>query len=593
MAADTYTNSALLLSNSDLVMRIVRMVFWIESEVSDRYHRLEYLQHVFRLSMVSQAWRRILEPYLDSHLVVRITQTPKPTLLQKLTFARHQIQTLSRRLSLSGRGNEPARGFGQVPVATMRQTNGALLQFSSNIHRAAASRVHTIVLSVDGLLFQQQIDLGLHALGFRQREWTEARTLCLQLEAEANCPVPYREVQLAHEQTVQMVLEHAPHVASFFMVRLQMSHVRARISLLSAFARNPRVRRLEVHSDIGCVDLPPCLPMLTSLAISIEPGSAATRRLPCMASRSLVKLELHNVDPDVFQSMCEVQGTAVKFAELRSLRVQLRTRQYGEPVPDPPADASLSSEDSSPLVFFPRLESAHIFGYQHRVPVGLFPALVAAPLRHLYIYLGIRDVLELELQNMRYLQNLRVFLPQIGAVQPVLDSVFARPAEYLHTVSIYTHMRLDGLLPNSLELLRMRKLRLGALVPFRQVRTLVSQLPLLVYLKTNVAKDADAEAVLTFAEMADRVLEYICPVESRLQVLKLWHYEGFCTTDGRLSVRAAMVAGLLASIPSIVRFRGKVSVRDLRTALARILDSEEVAARAGHLRYLEIEDAYE
>ncbi|KAJ2382891.1 hypothetical protein GGI05_005506, partial [Coemansia sp. RSA 2603] len=125
------------------------------------------------------------------------------------------------------------------------------------------------------------------------------------------------------------------------------------------------------------------------------------------------------------------------------------------------------------------------------------------------------------------------------------------------------------------------------------VRMIVSQLPLLVYLKTNVAKDPDAEAVLTLAETADRVLEHIYPVDSRLQVLKLWHYESFCTTDGRLSLRAAMVAGLLASIPSVVRFRGKVGVRELRTALARILDSQEVAARAGHLRHLEICDAYE
>ncbi|KAJ2395932.1 hypothetical protein GGI05_001360, partial [Coemansia sp. RSA 2603] len=461
---------------ADLVTRIVRTAFWLENEVSDRYHRLAYLQHVFRLSLVSLAWRRILAPYLASHLVVRITQTPRPTLLQKLTFARRQIHTLSRRLSLPGRTREPPCRLDEPP-SVVRQADGTLLQLSSNIHHAATDRVHTIVLSVDGLLFQPQIDLALQALGFRQKQWDSARTLCLQLEAEA-CP-PHRAVHLAHERTVQMVLEHAPHIAAFFMVRLQLSHVRAKISLQSAFALNPRLRRLEVHSDISCVDLPPCLPMLTSLTVSIEPASAATRRLPCMAARSLVRLELHNVDPDVFQSMYEMQGAAVRFAELRLLRVQLRTRQFGEPVADSPVDASLSTSDT-PLVVFPRLESAHIFGYQHRVPIGLFPALVAAPLKHLYIYLGIRDVLELQLQHMRHLQNLRVFLPQIGAVQPVLDSVFAHPAEDLHTVSIYTHMRLEGLLPTSLELFRMQKLRLGALVPFRQVRMIVSQLPLLV-----------------------------------------------------------------------------------------------------------------
>ncbi|KAJ2856945.1 hypothetical protein J3B02_001317 [Coemansia erecta] len=577
-----------------MLMRIVKELFWTEIGLPDRYHRLAYLQHMFRLSTVCRRWRQILSPYIEGYLVVRITQNPRPTLYQRLTFARKQLQQLTSRLAIANRDTANLQPkYGRQSSTKIRQSDGTLLAVCSNIHKAQSEKAHTIVLSVDELLLQRNIDLGLQAIGFKLREWTGARTLCLQLEVGAAHAFPTREVHLSHEQTVQMVLESAPNVTAFYMVRLPLSQTNAKIALSSAFLKNTQhLQRLEVHPDISCSDIPPELPMLTSLTLSIETGSTAARRLPCMAAGSLRKLELYNVDTDLFMKMLESNSGAVRFSELKYLKLSLRTLQFGAADPDPLV-ADIPVQPKVVPVEFPRLESVHIFGYQHRVPTGLFPALARAPIKDMYIYLGIRDALQLELDKMGHLRNLRVFLPQIDAVQPVLDSVFAKPTERLHTLYIYTHMRLEGCLPTSFSLAAMRNLNLDALIAFEQVRLIITQLPRLVFLKTMVARDPNTESFFTFAETADRVLEHIAIVQTHLQVLKLWHYEDFCTTDGRLSLRAAMVTGLLASIPTLVRFRGRVSARKMRNSLDRVLDSSKISDCAGHLRTLEICEGYE
>ncbi|KAJ2634429.1 hypothetical protein GGF40_004212 [Coemansia sp. RSA 1286] len=584
-----------LLNDGDIVMRIVRELFCAETGLPDRYHRLAYLQHMFRLSMVCRRWRQILSPYIDGYLVVRIMQNPRPSFYQRLTIARKQLQQqLTSRFGISGRAaSTPQQKYMLPPSTKIRQSDGTILGVCSNIHKAEPGNVHTVVLSVDELLLQRHIDLGLQAIGFGLREWTCARTLHLQLEGGVAHSFSTREVHLSHEQTVQMVVESAPNVTAFYMARLPLSQRNAKIALSRAFLKNTQqLQRLEVHSDIGCSDIPSSLPMLTSLALSIETGSTAARRLPCMAAGSLQKLELYNVDMDLFMTMEGSDSGVVRFSELKYLKLSLRTLQFGAADPGPLVAETPTQPNTVP-VEFPRLESVHIFGYHHRVPPGLFPALACAPVKDMYIYLGIRDAMQLQLDKMSHLRNLRVFLPQIDAVQPVLDSVFAKPAERLHTLYIYTHMRLNGSLPVSFNLAAMRNLSLDALIAFEQVRLIVTQLPRLVFLKTMVARDQNAELVFTLAETADRVLEHISAVQTQLQVLKLWHYEDFCMSDGRFSLRAAMVTGLLASISTLVRFRGRVGARQLRSSLDRVLDSDKISACAGHLRTLEICEGYE
>ncbi|KAJ1900269.1 hypothetical protein LPJ66_001581 [Kickxella alabastrina] len=581
-----------LFDNSYLVLRIVRESFWIESGVEDRYHRLAYLQYIFHRSLVCRAWRTALQPILDSCLIVRISRFPRPTLQERFALARKHLQTLASRLQPIGKGKAIPRRHSVVSVTRVKQSNGTILHFCSNIPIVSPDQVHTIVVSVDGLLCQNQIDFALQKMKFHEQEWASARTLCLQLDDEPDMPI-YDAEPRSHELTVQKVTKHAPNLALFYMVRPQKSQTMAKISLLDAFPDCMRqLQRLEVHFDINCSDIPPELPILTSLTLSVEPGSAASRRLPCGAAGSLQKMELYNVEPDLLLTMFEANAGVVRFAELKSLKLSLRTHSFGVSESDSSTRIAGVGVGELPVVF-EKLESAHVFGFQDRVPVGLFPALARAPVRNLYVYLGIRHVTQLELDKMRHLRNLRLYLPQIEAVQPILDSVFVKRAEFLHTIYIYTHMRLSGHMPGFLDMPNIYNLNLGILIPFDQVRLIITQLPRLVFLKVMLARDQRTESALTLAEMESRVLENINPLNSLLQVLRVWHYEEFCMPDGRISLRAAMVTGLLASIPTLARFKGRVSVLAMRNSLARILDSRLVSAKAGHLRHLDVCEGYE
>ncbi|KAJ2909893.1 hypothetical protein GGI21_001420, partial [Coemansia aciculifera] len=565
----TYSNHRLF-DNGDMVLQIVREAFWSEYGVQDRYHRLAYLQHVYRHTLVSRAWRDALQPYIDKYLIIRLKRKPRRSVLQYSSA----LANLMPRWPFSGRLRQVAHSVGK-----MRHSDGSALCFRSNIPLMAsrgAHRVQTIVLAVDGEMQQSHIDRFLTASGFCLYQWSGARTLCFQLEIESSA-YPF-------EQTVKTMLWHAPNIASFYMARPRQTLAPVKMSLESAFGKHcRRLERIEIHIAISCYDIPTVLPALTSLSLSLTASDSETVALPRLVSCSLRRLSLYNVEADVLHSLFYGDGDGpIVFAELMLLKLCLRTHLVGILE----STAAPSTMALRPLVF-PRLESAHIFGYQHNIPAALFQALSNAPVRDLYIYLAIRDASHLELPRMTKLRSLRMFLPQLDAIQPVLSSVFTSKTN-LQSVVIYTHLRLEGKLPELIELDNMRNLNLGALISLDQVRRTIEQLPRLVFFKTMVAKDVLLDATLSLDAARCAVLSDFAIISTSLQVLKLWHYERLWLGDGNINLLAAKVATLLACIPSLARFKCRTSTQIMRSILNSILLDGDTACVVPHLAKLQL-----
>ncbi|KAJ2440178.1 hypothetical protein GGF42_007712, partial [Coemansia sp. RSA 2424] len=391
------------------------------------------------------------------------------------------------------------------------------------------------------------------------------------------------------EQTVKTVLWHAPNIASFYMARPRQTLAPVKMSLESAFGKHcQRLERIEIHIAISCYDIPTVLPALTSLSLSLTTGDSETVALPRLASSSLRRLSLYNVEADVLHSLFYGDGEGpIVFAELTLLKLCLRTHLVGILE----STAAPHTMALRPLVF-PRLESAHIFGYQHNIPAALFQALSNAPVRDLYIYLAIRDASHLELPRMTKLRSLRMFLPQLDAIQPVLSSVFASKTN-LQSIVIYTHLRLEGKLPDLIELDNMRNLNLGALISLDQVRRTIEQLPRLVFFKTMVAKDALLDSTLSLDAARCAVLSDFAIISTSLQVLKLWHYERLWLGDGNVNMLAAKVATLLACIPSLARFKCRTSTQIMRSILSSILLDCDIACAVPHLSRVQLCESYE
>ncbi|KAJ2007972.1 hypothetical protein H4R26_000480 [Coemansia thaxteri] len=555
-----------------MVLHIVREAFLSEYGVQDRYHRLAYLQHIFRHMLISRAWRRALQPYLDNYLIIRLKRKPRKNFLQ---YGSALVNLVPRWPPFpSGRRRREAEQL----VGKMRHSDGSALCYRSNIPLMATARAidraRTIVLAVEGEMRQAHIDKFLVASGFCQYVWRNARTLCFQLEVESTA-YPF-------EETVQKILAHAPNIVSYYMARPRQTLAPVKVSLETAFGQHCRqLERIEIHIAISCYDIPAVLPALTSLSLSLSTSSdSETVALPRLASSSLKRLSLYNVEADVLHSMfygstCGDDGPIV-FAELTLLKLCLRTHLVGilESVVEQPMAMR-------PLVF-PQLESAHIFGYQHNIPAALFQALSSAPVRDLYIYLAIRDATHLDLPRMTQLRSLRMYLPQLDAIQPVLSSVFTSKNK-LQSIVIYTHLRLEGKLPDCIALDNMRSLNLGALISFSQVRRTIAQLPRLVFFKTMLAKDATLDSTLSLDDARRTVLADCAAISMSLQVLKLWHYERLWHGDGNVNLLAAKVVSLLACLPSLARFKCRTNTQTMRGILMSVLVDQDVAYTAPHL----------
>ncbi|KAJ1669889.1 phosphatidylcholine and lysophosphatidylcholine phospholipase, partial [Coemansia sp. RSA 25] len=247
----------------DMVLQIVREAFWSEYGVQDRYHRLAYLQHIYRHTLVSRAWRNALQPYIDKYLIIRLQRKARRSVFQYSSA----LASLIPRWPFSGRLRQVAHSVGK-----MRHSDGSALCFRSNIPLMAsrgAHRAQTIVLAVDGEMQQSHIDKFLAASGFCMYQWSGVRTLCFQLEIESSA-YPF-------EQTVKTVLWHAPNIASFYMARPRQTLAPVKMSLESAFGKHcQRLERIEIHIAISCYDIPTVLPALTSLSLSLTTGDSET-----------------------------------------------------------------------------------------------------------------------------------------------------------------------------------------------------------------------------------------------------------------------------------------------------------------------------
>ncbi|KAJ2826798.1 phosphatidylcholine and lysophosphatidylcholine phospholipase, partial [Coemansia furcata] len=359
-SADESTRPAYVVR--DLVLQIVREAFWSEYGVQDRHHRLAYLQHIYRHTLVSRAWREALQPYIDKYLIIRLKRRARRSVLQYGSALANMIP----RWPFSGVLREAGQSVGNI-----RHRDGSALCFRSNLPLMAkrgAHLVQTIVLAVDGEMQQAHIDRFLTASGFCLYQWSGARTLCFQLEIESSA-YPF-------ERTVKTVLWHAPNIASFYMARPRQTLAPVKMSLERAFGGHcRRLERIEIHIAISCYDIPSVLPALTSLSLSLTTSDSETVVLPRLASSSLKRLSLYNVEADVLHSLFYGDGDgAIVFSELTMLKLCLRTHLVGILE----SSAAPHTMALRPLVF-PRLESAHIFGYQHNIPAALFQALSSAP----------------------------------------------------------------------------------------------------------------------------------------------------------------------------------------------------------------------
>ncbi|KAJ2387418.1 hypothetical protein GGI05_004089, partial [Coemansia sp. RSA 2603] len=92
------------------------------------------------------------------------------------TVARRRLHTIASNLHLRRRTSE-RRTSTDEPPSVVELENGTFLQLSSNIHHAAAHRVHTIVMSLTERIQQFEIQLALESIGFKKTQWDQARTL--------------------------------------------------------------------------------------------------------------------------------------------------------------------------------------------------------------------------------------------------------------------------------------------------------------------------------------------------------------------------------------------------------------------------------
>ncbi|KAJ2860647.1 hypothetical protein GGI22_002663, partial [Coemansia erecta] len=453
-------------------------------------------------------------------------------------------------------------------------------------------------------------------------------TLCLRLESKRSAAAAKPgTATYPLERAVQPILAHAPYVSSLFLTRPGIPLAFTQITMKAAFGKHcSHLERIDVHSDINCCRIPVVFPSLTALSISLDDalalgqgngsddsGDEQRQQLMRIASASLQKLALYNIKPNILHKLFygASGSNAIEFSCLRKLKIYLRIEPIAVGVFTPtiaatpavdatPASNAIPEDDHDaiaatmqPLVF-PTLESAYIFGYQQSAPASLFRALACSPIKDLYIYLALRNVEKLELPKMARLRNLRMYLPHLDMIQPTLDAVFQRetPA-LLQTVVLHTHLRMEGSLPDTLLVENMRSLNLGALIPFEQTRQILRQLPRLVFLKTMVARDEALGQVLPINEALGMVAGEMEVLSTSLQILRLWHYDELCFARETLNVRAVKILALLASIPSLVKFRCRSTESNMRTIIDRALSSPEIATIAGGwLRELQIGEGY-
>ncbi|KAJ2522313.1 hypothetical protein H4217_000847 [Coemansia sp. RSA 1939] len=637
-----------MLSNGDIILKIAQETFWLEHGILGQQHRLEYLWHINRYASVCREWRKALTPYLSSYLVILLSKKPRGPGLKNIARTKlsgmrpSSLRPMHKQQNGRYKENDQSAGFSRneyCSVGRIRQRDGSTVYYSSNVPmraRRGVSRVQTIVFSIDETISEEEIDACLWACGYSQQPWPLAKTLCLRLESKRNPNIKWSSATYPLERAVQPVLAHAPFVSSFFLTRPGIPLALTRITMKAAFGQHcSHLERIDVHSDINCCRIPVVFPALTSLSISLDDAIALgqnvgsddmagdehqQQQLMRIASRSLQKLALYNIKPNVLHNLFygASGSNSIEFSCLKKLKIYLRIEPIaigvftptiaatpttdatatndrnnnGSTIPEDDQDAVAAT--MQPLVF-PKLESAYIFGYQQSAPASLFRALSCSPIKDLYIYLTLRNIERLELPRMTQLRNLRMYLPHLDMIQPTLDAVFLRDTPTpLQSVVLHTHLRMEGSLPDTLLLVgNMRSLNLGALIPFEQTRQILRELPRLVFLKTMVARDDALGEEMAIGEALDLVVAEMEVLSTSLQVLRLWHYEELCITRDTMNVRAAKIVALLASIPSLVKFRCRSTEPNLRNIIHRALRNPRIADEAGcWLRALRIGEGY-
>ncbi|KAJ2719800.1 hypothetical protein GGI07_004995 [Coemansia sp. Benny D115] len=435
-----------------------------------------------------------------------------------------------------------------------------MLHVCSNIPRLSADSVRTVVLILSGQLSENGAELGLLESGVWNKQWPTAK--CLYVQNDITLRNGLRTEALgAHERAMQVVMNHVPNLDSFYLTRNRPDYEIADLTFGSAIAGNsPKLKRLEVYCDIRCSRVPFGLPKLTSLVMTIRPGCTVSWWIPCAASGTLQNMDLSNVETDLFLQMYRQNNGTVSFVNLKTLRLRQRTNLVMADNPARMRERQRAAVQEEAVVEFPQLQVARILGIQEHVPIGVFPALVRSAVKRLDINLGVRSGMQLRLGEMRHLKHLCASLPLISDVQSVVNDVLTSPMATLLTLHLRTNVLLECRIPTSFHMANLRILNLESFIPFEHVRLIIKFLPRLVFLKAGIVKDPEAESILTFAETEMIALAAYEPLETSLQVLKLWHCESLWAPGGFTSLRVAMIIGLLVSIPSLEQFSAPVDV---------------------------------
>lgn len=590
-----------MLYNPDLIIHIVRKAFRNEHGGQDRYHRLAYLEYIYQHMYVCRAWRYALQPYLKRYLVIRLWRRESQNMCM---LSKGKLASMARKWPsalMSGGHLKKNRVAMNDPVGYIRMSDGSIVSFVTNLPHILNSRiggkggpehVQTILLAVKGELDQRHVDEFLKSSQLLKFQWNVACTLCVQMDIGPG--------RLGWEKTVQKILSRAPNIRSCYMVRPVQTLAQVQMSLDNALGQySGQLERVEIQADISCFDIPASLPELTSLSLwlSISMGGSVAKEVPRLVSKSLQRLTLYNVNADVLFDMF-LGDKEVVFNNLLMLKLSLHIHLFGgiEEEEEEEQERRRFIEGGKVMqkkLVFPRLESTHIFGYQRKVPEALFMALSESPVKHLYIYLALRSSEHMELPRMKELVSLRLYLPQLDDIQPVLDSALTEKTE-LQSMVIYTHMRLEGTLPEKLLLKNMRNLNLGALISMGQMWQVVRQLPRLTFLRIMLAKDSNLDDQVQMADAKQLVrAKSSCPISTTLQVLLMWHYEPFVCVNNQICERAAQTVALLASIKSLDKFKCRSNTQALSDILQTMLEDQEIATQAGHLSQLYICPRYE
>ncbi|KAJ1730579.1 hypothetical protein LPJ61_002934 [Coemansia biformis] len=574
------------LENGDLVLRIVRESLWLELGGQDRRRRLEGLVHASRLLTVCRAWRNILGAYLGSHLVLSMHREPKQSRLKMLTST-----ALPRNLPF-GKARGAAAAAAAAARGAPRQTvvaSGASLYWRTNIPlvaRFGVSRVKTMVLAVYGALDSAQVAACIEASRFCRQPWPGARALHIELHAGPD-DGPLQSAVCSLERIARAVLEHAPFVSSLVVTRAKPVAAASSLSLALAFGdQTSQLVRVDVDVDVMCTGVPAVFPALTSLTVALEPG-LAPERLAGIAASPLQRLSLLNAEEgDLAAIFCPSAGAAAgAFGQLRMLAVSLRVRTVGSG--DGQQAAAGGRARSAPLSF-PRLEVVSLSGFRQSVPLALLRAVAAAPVRSLLIDMTIHNAWLLDFRRMALLRHLEVLLPHHDDVQHVLDTVFAGPATLL-AISIITQTPLRGQLPETVQPANLRRLRIDTLVPLADVWRALRQLPRLVFLETKTARLPEPEdEPVPLGDAAQAILRSAEPASSSLQVLDIWHLSPLCAPDGSPTRLGAEIVARAARIPTLQRLGCRTPAASVRLLLAALLLDDAVAARAAHLRGVDV-----